>query len=387
MFVKRKMYLSHLASFQGNIGDIASQRAFRAWFESLFPDFEITWQNLEIRKFFRNTNYKWKKMQKELTDSDCLIIGGGNFLELWPENSPTGTSLPFSIPEIESITIPIFMNSVGVDDGQGIGKAANENFGDFINYFANRRSNFLSVRNDGSFNVIKTFLSPGNWVKCYEIPDHAFFTEWRNGQRTHLSSKFIVGINLAIDMERLRFKSFDNNPEKFLKKFAITLNGLCSEYDELEIRLIPHMYSDIKAFAVLLENMQDEYRRERVTMSHLDCRENSEVYLEAYSGLNGLISMRFHSHVFGIANRIPLFSLNSYSQINKLLENYGLERIDNYDFREEYEKLESKLASFVHSLNDGKNGFDGYQQFLIQIEEKREMAGRALRDWLIREIR
>ena len=107
MFVKRKMYLSHLASFQGNIGDIASQRAFRAWFESLFPDFEITWQNLEIRKFFRNTNYKWKKMQKELTNSDCLIIGGGNFLELWPENSPTGTSLPFSIPEIESITIPI----------------------------------------------------------------------------------------------------------------------------------------------------------------------------------------------------------------------------------------------------------------------------------------
>jgi len=381
------MHISHFASFQGNIGDVASQRAFREWFASLFPFLEITWKSLEIRKFFRNANYKWEGMRNELSQTDCFIIGGGNFLELWPENSPTGTSLPFSISEMDSITIPIFINSVGVDDGQGIGKAAKENFGEFINHFANSSRNFLSVRNDGSFNVMKRFLSPGNWGKCYEIPDHAFFTKWKIAPKNHLSSRFILGINLAIDLERLRFKSFDNNPEKFLEKFAITLNRLCREYDELEIRLIPHMYSDIKAFAFLLEKMQDEYRRERVTISDLDCRENSEVFLQAYSGLNGLIAMRFHSHVFGIVNKIPLFSLNSYSQINKLLENYGLERIDNYNFREEYEKLESKLTSFVHSLNDDKNRFEGYQQFLIDIEEKREIAGRALRDWLIREIR
>ena len=128
LLVTKKFLISHMASFQGNVGDVASHKAFRTWFQSLFPNIEIQWLEIEIREFYRDTHMGWYIFDEAVSRSDCLIIGGGNFLELWPENSPTGTSLPFSTEKMENFSVPIFLNTKDIEEIIEIGGGAGIDF-------------------------------------------------------------------------------------------------------------------------------------------------------------------------------------------------------------------------------------------------------------------
>ena len=44
-----------------------------------------------------------------------LVIGGGNYFELWPKNSPTGTSIAMPLELFDKIEVPVFFNALGVD--------------------------------------------------------------------------------------------------------------------------------------------------------------------------------------------------------------------------------------------------------------------------------
>jgi polysaccharide pyruvyl transferase WcaK-like protein len=371
-----------MASFQGNVGDVASHRAFRTWFESLFPNLEIQWIDIEIRKFYRDIDTAWEIFDEAVSRSNCLIIGGGNYLELWPENSPTGTSLPFSRKEMEDLSVPIFINSVGVDDGQGVGQSASQNFAKFINSFVDSKRNLLSVRNDGSLSVVKRFLNPENWNKCFELPDHAFFTNWTSEVTDFQKTRITIGINLAIDMPEIRFSKYNQDAFEFLSQLALTLNRLLDFYDILDLCFIPHMYSDMKAISFILGELKDTHRRERATVTTYDTRANSQEFTEAYSQLDGVVAMRFHSHVFGISKGIPVFSLNSYPQIEKLLKNVGLESIESYDFQDHYEVLADQLFSFVEEIVKKSVRTEQFEEFHAFIRLDREIAGVKIQQWL-----
>ena len=86
------MNILHIASFSGNIGDNANHMGFRGWFNSMVPQ-EVIWDNIEIRDFYRGER-KWDKSFVDLANNyDLVVIGGGNYFELWVEKSPTGTSI------------------------------------------------------------------------------------------------------------------------------------------------------------------------------------------------------------------------------------------------------------------------------------------------------
>jgi hypothetical protein len=52
--MSRPMSVLHLASFPGNVGDIANHFGFRPWFERLVER-EVKWTEIEIRDFYRGT--------------------------------------------------------------------------------------------------------------------------------------------------------------------------------------------------------------------------------------------------------------------------------------------------------------------------------------------
>ena len=92
------MKILHIASFKGNIGDNANHIGFRDWFEKLVKH-TVEWENIEIREFYRSKR-KWDNgFAKEANAYDLVIIGGGNYFELWVEKSPSGTSIEIS-PEV-----------------------------------------------------------------------------------------------------------------------------------------------------------------------------------------------------------------------------------------------------------------------------------------------
>ncbi len=123
--------LLHIASFSGNVGDNANHMGFRPWFEA-HVDAPAAWTNLEIREFYWRER-QWDAGLVEFINShDMLIIGGGNYFELWVEQSPTGTSIAMDLKLFDEIKVPVFFNALGVDPGQGVPDTSRERFTAFL---------------------------------------------------------------------------------------------------------------------------------------------------------------------------------------------------------------------------------------------------------------
>ena len=83
---KQTLRVLHLASFAGNIGDLANHAGARRMLAERLG-FALKFTDLEIREFY------WK--QRSFDDAfvayansfDLLIIGGGNYFELWVDHS------------------------------------------------------------------------------------------------------------------------------------------------------------------------------------------------------------------------------------------------------------------------------------------------------------
>ena len=91
------MRILHLASFTGNIGDNLNHSGLYRSLEKELGVKNFSIQEEEIREYF------WKKKQfdqgiiKKFNFFDLIIVGGGNFFELWVENSRTGTSIDIPV--------------------------------------------------------------------------------------------------------------------------------------------------------------------------------------------------------------------------------------------------------------------------------------------------
>ena len=115
---KRRLCVLHLASFAGNIGDLANHAGARRMLAERLG-FALEFTDLEIREFY------WK--QRSFDDAfveyangfDLLIIGGGNYFELWVDHSATGTSIDITPERLAKLKVPTLFFALGVDTGQG----------------------------------------------------------------------------------------------------------------------------------------------------------------------------------------------------------------------------------------------------------------------------
>ncbi len=170
--IEELINVGHLGSFIGNIGDIINHESFRIWFESVLG-LKVRWQKFEIRDCYRAEKTFNPDFIEFANKQDLVVIGGGNFFELWPENSCNGTSIDLSYSNLKAIKCPVFFNGLGVDGGQGVGNQAQKNFRSFFNDIANDNQFFVSVRNDGSIAQLHELGISTAGVKC--LPDAAFF--------------------------------------------------------------------------------------------------------------------------------------------------------------------------------------------------------------------
>jgi polysaccharide pyruvyl transferase WcaK-like protein len=148
------------------------------------------------------------------------------------------------------------------------------------------------------------------------------------------------------------------------------------------------MYSDIEAYAVILRNLKDELRRERVTISTYNTSWNSETISESYSGLSMLVAMRFHANVFGISQNIPTFSIVSYPQIEKMINEMAIEKWPQYNLHWNQSLLLQNLSEFIKRCQEtGTYHMEKQiETFLEKLSDERTQTGLELRKWLCRLI-
>ncbi len=348
---KKKLKVLHLASFSGNIGDIANHAGTRYLFQK-YLDFDFVFSELEIREFYWKQRIFDDDFVSWANSFDLLLIGGGNYFELWVENSETGTSIDISLSRLSNIKVPTIFYSLGVDIGQGYTDKTAERFNRFMKAVLERENMFVCVRNDGSSKALNIVLSSQIAEKIPVMPDGGFFAA------ESLEKNFLmiekenkkISINIAGDMLERRFNGHLTSKD-FLQELSNACILLLESYSDLNIELVPHIWRDVTFIAELLSKIPDQYMRRRIKIASLNpTKAGLFDFLKGYAMSDLVLGMRFHANVCPISMNVPTKGLLNYPQVELLYEE--LLRPDRFqDVRSSGFGL--KLAE--KSLDDMKN--------------------------------
>lgn len=350
--MKKKLSVLHVASFIGNIGDNANHKGSE-FLRDRFLDYEFEITRKEIREFYWNEwIFNSEDFVNEANSYDLLMIGGGNYFELWVENSKTGTSIDLDIEYLQKINTPILFYSLGCDLGQGIPQCNIEKFRIFMDYLTGSEKYFVSVRNDGALGNIEKIYDGRYKNRILEIPDGGFFTNVPNIKHFEIEGDMTnILINVAGDMPEVRFPGVDSKItyEDFIEEFAKVMEELSIEYKyKLNFIFVPHIFRDIKTSYDIINNINDKVRRKNIKVAPYLTGDNGHDYIfSLYSNSDLIVGMRFHSNVCSYALKKNVIGLVNYIQISNLYEDINsLEYIEvnKYGFNE---KLKDKVREHL----------------------------------------
>lgn len=318
----RTLRVLHLASFAGNIGDLANHAGARRMLAERVG-FLLEFTDLEIREFY----WKQRSFDDVFVDYansfDLLIIGGGNYFELWVDHSATGTSIDITPARLAKLKVPTLFFALGVDTGQGYSAQSARRFNAFVATILERRDLFACVRNDGSNRALREVLGDATAARIPIMPDGGFFAD-PVGCRQADTDSGRIGINIAGDMLERRFdRGLDTMG--FMRELADACRALMDAKPELRIDLMPHIWRDSALIAQLLSMIPDPYLRRRVAVGRLEPGETGlAAFLQSYRGFDLVLGMRFHASVCPIGMGVPAWGLLNYPQVERLYEEIGM---------------------------------------------------------------
>jgi polysaccharide pyruvyl transferase WcaK-like protein len=317
----------HLASFAGNIGDNANHAGFRLRLQAAFEQ-PLHYTELEIREFF----WKQRKFDASFADlcnqHDMVIIGGGNFFELWVESSATGTSIDISSDILQRIKTPMLFNALGCDPHMGAPMACVERFRAFLDVLLASPQFLVSLRNDGALTNMAKYVGESYAQQVLQVPDGGFFFEPHPCEHVEIPiGKKAVSINLAGDMLDLRFPGVNGNisSDEFFTAFASFATDFLQNNNTAHLVFVPHIYKDLVPINAVLARMPDYLVRKRLSVAALIQHDAGAQYsFSIYKQSAVVLGMRFHANVCPLGFLRPTVGLVSYPQIQGLYRDVGM---------------------------------------------------------------
>lgn len=381
MGTQKLLKIGHVGSFQGNVGDQLNHAGFRPWFEGLLP-INIEWKNFEVREMYRGNKHLYNWLLEEKQDLDLIVFGGGNFWELWPTNSRTGTSLDITIEELVSLGKPCFFNSIGVDSGQGISPNAS-NFGMYMKALLREENFFVTVRNDGAQKTLKNHLDFNSDI--LELPDHGFFSITDNkvsSIENSYSAEKVLALNFAADMPKSRFVNLSYD-EQLAGIIRILNIAIPNHFNSLVV--VPHTHSDFKPICDLIERLPDKLVRENLKIASLSTSYNShDDTLKSYFNADLIISNRFHSNIISIVLGKKFMPLINYPQIRSLFG--GLPKTFPFPILDE-SSPEQWEQNFFKVLHEREENYEEYRNLVLEdLSKQRNHVEELLLAWLTKKL-
>lgn len=321
------MNIMHVASFSGNIGDEANHIGFRRKMNEHI-DTDITYTNVEIRKFYKNWGIEQfdEQFVERVNEHDMLVIGGGNFFEICWDYSSTGTTIDIEEHILDQIKVPIFFNGVGVDDGKGITENNLRKFGRFLECINKKSNCLLSVRNDGSYDILKKYYDEALLKNIHKIPDGGFFFKGKERTYNEINKDcYNIGINVAGDMLEKRFNNEDQY-KLFITNFAEIINTIVLRDKNINIIFLPHIYADYISITDILSKLNDHVRRNYTAVAPLlnGNLDGGEYIFSLYKQCDLVLGMRFHANVCAIGQDVPTVGIVSYHKHRELYRELNL---------------------------------------------------------------
>ena len=314
----------HIASFSGNIGDNANHLGFYPWLEAL-SERPVEWTELEIRHFYWGERAWDEDFVTYANSFDALVIGGGNYFELWVEDSPTGTSIAIA-PELwEKLTIPTYFNALGVDPGQGVPEVCRVRFTEFLDRLLADAKILVSVRNDGACKNLAAHIGEKYAQMVLHAPDNGFFTEFKPVTSLPYFSapnmNRIVTMNIASDMPETRFSGYRDGVEGFATEYALMIEELSKRDPSLGFLFAPHIFRDLDVVNRVIGKLSDRLRRTRIAQVPYGTGDAmAALVFGLYAASDVCIGMRFHANVVPLGSLCQTIGLVSYPQISALYE-------------------------------------------------------------------
>jgi len=379
---KRPIRVLHLASFAGNIGDLANHAgARRMMAQTLSVSLDLT--QLEIREFYWKQRHFDSSFVDYANTFDLLLIGGGNYFELWVDNSATGTSIDLKPELFARLTVPTVFFALGVDTGQGYSEKSSRKFSEFVDAILSRDEMFVCVRNDGSRRALREVLGDVIAQKIPVMPDCGFFVDMNSDLKEGGKNKKI-GINIAGDMLDRRFDR-DLDADGFLKELSGALENLLDSDPEITIDLMPHIWRDSILLARMLPMLPDRHLRRRISVGRLEpTTAGLPDFINRYKAFDLVFGMRFHANVCPLGMAVPSRGLLNYPQIQHLYDEIGSpDRL--IDVREH--GFGEKIVNAAHSdFSDITRHRVQARQLVTNLQSQARATFSMLDKWLLRNL-
>lgn len=320
----------HVASFDGNIGDIANHAGFWNLFRKHVKE-DVETECMEMREFYQLWGIR--KFDDGFIDTanrfDFIVFGGGTFFDVRWDYSETGTTIDLSHKTLSRIKVPMVFNALGVSmDGSALCRRNVYKFEKFLGEINDRRSCVVSVRNDGSFPLLKKYLaSERHYSNVFQIPDGGFFTSANSFYHAEIpKGRDIVAVNVANDCRAERWGS-DEAYREYCMEFADFINSWLAERPDTYFVFVPHIPQDLNAVSDIISRVSDRFLRRDVSVApYLNGKITPGEYLiDLYRKSDAAIGMRHHANVCSIAMGTPTVGIFTLDRHIELYRNIGIE--------------------------------------------------------------
>jgi polysaccharide pyruvyl transferase WcaK-like protein len=278
----------------------------------------------EIRHYYFNDRTKAFDDQFVETANkfDCILFGGGNFFEPRFPESKSGTTIDLDGQALRRLRAPVIFNAMGFDVAKGVDDKALRRFKDFMRDAAEFDHVKVTLRNDGSYEDFTAAVGDPEEFAIKEVPDPGIsFTPLRSvGEE--LFGEGYVAINIAGDMEGIRYGSRD------AKKYFLASLAEFVRTSERHIVFVPHVAQDVGIVGELLASMSDWRARSVVSVAPLvQGYSGANAVFSIYRRASAIISNRYHSLICNMHAAVPLCVIDNYPKMNKTLRKAGLDSL------------------------------------------------------------
>jgi len=300
--------------------------------QALNTSFSI--DELEMRRFYQKYDgpdgLKFDEEFARLANQyDLVILGGGNFFEVWIDHSATGCTIDISTTVLDQIQTKVLFFGLGFDRYKGSSDQSLSRFLRFITHLHDRKNYLVSVRNDGS--LAQLIGAYGDSVRnlIAVVPDGGFFVPPPDHVEPIFPDQaFNIVLSVAMDMGEVRFgtQQAQNGHRNLVDSLVRFVAAAATAIPCSHFTFMPHIYSDVRIVSEIVELLPDHIRRNRVSVG--PCVSGAQavdpVFVH-YLRANCVIGMRFHASVCSVGFGTPSIGLSTYAKILDLYAELGLD--------------------------------------------------------------